>query len=185
MTPPDSDPTAYVAAIILCYLELPETPISATLQDHRLARRWHEQGIPLQLAESALLLASLRRLVQTSRPATLVAHPLTCLLPTRCRRTPRPPNARQLPRLSAASNSIASSQGPYRRKSKKLRFQMIANRRSTAKRNRSLLNLLNRLPRGPASCISTALRKFFGGITSDQVRYDVVDSYGKLMELVK
>src|SRR5215210_9137375 len=68
MTPPDSDPTAYVAAIILCYLELPETPISATLQDHRLARRWHEQGIPLQLAESALLLASLRRLV---RPADL------------------------------------------------------------------------------------------------------------------
>lgn len=28
-------------------------------------------------------------------------------------------------------------------------------------------------------------RKFFARITSDQVRYDVVDSYGKLMELVK
>ena len=28
-------------------------------------------------------------------------------------------------------------------------------------------------------------RKFFAGITSGQVRYDVVDSYGKLMELVK
>ena len=28
-------------------------------------------------------------------------------------------------------------------------------------------------------------RKFFAKITSDQVKYDVVDSYGKLMELVK
>jgi type III restriction enzyme len=28
-------------------------------------------------------------------------------------------------------------------------------------------------------------RKFFAKITNDQVRYDVVDSYGKLMELVK
>jgi hypothetical protein len=68
MTPPDSGPGAYVAAIIACYLELPETPILATLQDHRLARRWHEQDVPLNLAESALLLASLRRLI---RPADL------------------------------------------------------------------------------------------------------------------
>jgi len=35
-----------------------------------------------------------------------------------------------------------------------------------------------------ASKIACA-RKFFAKITSDQVRYDVVDSYGKLMELVK
>jgi hypothetical protein len=68
MMPPESDPAAYVAAIIACYVELPETPMSATLQDHRHAGRWHEQGIPLQLAESALLLASLRRLI---RPAGL------------------------------------------------------------------------------------------------------------------
>lgn len=27
-------------------------------------------------------------------------------------------------------------------------------------------------------------RKFFAKITSDQVRYDVVDSYGKLIDLV-
>lgn len=68
MTPPDSDAAAYVAAIIACYLGLPETPISATLQDQRLARRWHDHGVPLELAESALLLASLRRLI---RPADL------------------------------------------------------------------------------------------------------------------
>ena len=68
MTPSDSGTAAYVAAIIACYLELPETPVSATLQDHRQAHRWHDQGVPLELAESALLLASLRRLI---RPADL------------------------------------------------------------------------------------------------------------------
>ncbi|MEG6993003.1 hypothetical protein V1979_39665, partial [Pseudomonas aeruginosa] len=35
-----------------------------------------------------------------------------------------------------------------------------------------------------ASKIACA-RKFFAKITSEQVRYDVVDGYGKLMELVK
>jgi type III restriction enzyme len=34
-------------------------------------------------------------------------------------------------------------------------------------------------------CKIDCARKFFRGITSDQVKYDVVDSYGKLMELVK
>ena len=68
MTSPESDPAIYVAAVILRYLELPETPMLATVQDHRQARRWHDEAIPLQLAESALLLASLRRLV---RPADL------------------------------------------------------------------------------------------------------------------
>jgi type III restriction enzyme len=34
-------------------------------------------------------------------------------------------------------------------------------------------------------CKIDCARKFFSKITSDQVKYDVVDSYGKLMELVK
>jgi hypothetical protein len=65
---PESDSTAYVAAVIVLYVELPETPLSASLQDYRQARRLHDRGVPLQIAESALLLASLRRLV---RPADL------------------------------------------------------------------------------------------------------------------
>ena len=69
---PESDSTAYVAAVIMLYVELPETPLSASLQDHRQACRLHDRGIPLQLVESALLLGSLRRLV---RPADL--PPLT------------------------------------------------------------------------------------------------------------
>ena len=55
-----------------------EKRFAATLQDHRQARRWHEQGVPLQLADSALLLASLRRLV---RPADL--PPLSSFLDLR------------------------------------------------------------------------------------------------------
>ena len=34
-------------------------------------------------------------------------------------------------------------------------------------------------------CKIDCARKFFAKITSEQVKYDVVDSYGKLMELVK
>jgi hypothetical protein len=63
-----AEPGGYVATIIACYLELPETPISASLQDHCLARRWHDYGVPQELAQSALLLGSLRRL---TRPADL------------------------------------------------------------------------------------------------------------------
>jgi hypothetical protein len=69
MTPvADFDPTAYIAAVVLLYVELPETPLSACIQDHWQARRLHDRGVPLRLVESALLLASLRRIV---RPADL------------------------------------------------------------------------------------------------------------------
>ena len=61
---PGSDSKAYVTAVILLYVELPETPLSASLQDHRQARRLHDRGVPLQVVESALLLGSLRRLVR-------------------------------------------------------------------------------------------------------------------------
>jgi hypothetical protein len=47
---------AYVAAVVMAYVELPETPLSASLQDHRQARRLHDRGIPLRIVESALLL---------------------------------------------------------------------------------------------------------------------------------
>jgi len=63
---PDSDPASYVAAVLLLYVELPETPLRASVQDQWQARRLHDRGVPLRLVESALLLASLRRL---ARPA--------------------------------------------------------------------------------------------------------------------
>ena len=72
MSPAGSDPAVYMTAVILLYAELPETPLAASVQDQRLARRLHERGIPLQLVEAAMLLASLRRLV---RPADLPPLP--------------------------------------------------------------------------------------------------------------
>lgn len=74
MTPsaPESDPAAFVAAVVMAYVELPETPLSANLQDHRQARRLHDRGIPLRIVESALRLGSLRRLI---RPADLPPLP--------------------------------------------------------------------------------------------------------------
>ena len=69
---PESKVNAYVAAVVMAYVELPETPLSANLQDHRQARRLHDRGIPLSIVESALLLASLRRLV---RPVDLSPLP--------------------------------------------------------------------------------------------------------------
>ena len=61
---PESDSAAYVSAVLMAYVELPETPLSASLQDHRQARRLHDRGIPLRIVESALLLGSLRRLIR-------------------------------------------------------------------------------------------------------------------------
>jgi hypothetical protein len=62
---PGAEP-AYVAAVLVLYADLPDTPLRSSPQDQFLARRWHQQRVPLPLVESALLLASLRRMV---RPA--------------------------------------------------------------------------------------------------------------------
>jgi len=66
MTPaaPDSDPACYVAAVLILYLELPDTPMRTSVQDQWQARRLHDRNVPLRVVESAFLLASLRRLVR-------------------------------------------------------------------------------------------------------------------------
>src|SRR5262249_19883114 len=70
MTTPDGP--AYGAAVLLFYVDLPDTLLQSSARDHWLARRFHEQGIPVSLVESALLLATLRRLI---RPAGLPPLP--------------------------------------------------------------------------------------------------------------
>jgi hypothetical protein len=55
---------AYVAAVLLFYVDLPDTPLRPSPQDQALARRLQEQDVPLSLVEAALLLASLRRLMR-------------------------------------------------------------------------------------------------------------------------
>jgi len=68
---PASD-VAYVAAVLVLYADLPDTPLRPSPQDQALARRLYVQGVPLSLVESALLLGSLRRLI---RPADAVPLP--------------------------------------------------------------------------------------------------------------
>ena len=63
---PDSNPALYISSVLTLYVDLPDTPLCATASDQWLARRFHDDGVPLQVVEAALLLGSLRRLI---RPA--------------------------------------------------------------------------------------------------------------------
>jgi hypothetical protein len=61
------DPAAsYVTSVVTLYLEMPDMPIRVSASDQWLARSLHQNGIPLETVETALLLGSLRRLI---RPA--------------------------------------------------------------------------------------------------------------------
>ena len=65
MNHPDSA-AAYVASVVTLYLEMPDTPMRVSASDQWLARHLHQDGVPLETVETALLLGSLRRLI---RPA--------------------------------------------------------------------------------------------------------------------
>ncbi len=62
---PMEDVDVYAEAALKLYLQLPETPLKASSTDRRTAEALHARGISLATIESALLLASVRRL---SRP---------------------------------------------------------------------------------------------------------------------
>lgn len=54
----------YIAAALALYLDLPDTPRRASPHDKQVARRLFDQGVPLKVVESALLLGTLRRRVR-------------------------------------------------------------------------------------------------------------------------
>src|ERR1700682_5282353 len=62
----------YVGAVLTLCLARPDTPLRPSPLDQSLARKLHEQSVPLPLVESALLLATLRRF---SRPSDLPPLP--------------------------------------------------------------------------------------------------------------
>jgi hypothetical protein len=68
----ESDPASYVAAVLIVYVDLPDTPLRASAQDQWQARRLYDRGVSVCLVESALLLGSLRRLM---RPADVPPLP--------------------------------------------------------------------------------------------------------------
>jgi hypothetical protein len=55
---------AYVACVLTLYADLPDTPCRPSPMDQSLARRFHQEQIPLTLIESAFLLGTLRRLAR-------------------------------------------------------------------------------------------------------------------------
>ena len=65
MSLPDPE-ASYVASVVTLYLEMPDTPMRVSASDQWLARHFHQDGVPLETVETALLLGSLRRLI---RPA--------------------------------------------------------------------------------------------------------------------
>jgi hypothetical protein len=69
---PAENAALYVSSVLTLYLDLPDTPSRATIQDQRQARLWFERGVTLSLVETALLLAELRR---TGRPRDLPPLP--------------------------------------------------------------------------------------------------------------
>lgn len=68
---PNSNPTLYVAEVLTLYVDLPDTPLRASVPDQRQARIWFDRSVPLEVVETALLLASLRRLVRPAEVPTL------------------------------------------------------------------------------------------------------------------
>ena len=72
----------YVAAVLMLYIDLPDTPMRANHSDEALAYKLHEQDVPLSLVEAAVLLASLRRLIRPDdRPPLSPIRSLAYFLP--------------------------------------------------------------------------------------------------------
>jgi hypothetical protein len=63
---PNSNPALYVATVLTLYVDLPDTPLRASVPDQRQARTWFDRGVPLEVVETALLLACLRRKARPS-----------------------------------------------------------------------------------------------------------------------
>ena len=61
---PDSNPALYVGSVLTLYVDLPDTPLRTNSQDQRQARSWFDRGVPLSVVETAVLLASLRRITR-------------------------------------------------------------------------------------------------------------------------
>jgi hypothetical protein len=58
---PNSNPAMYISAVLTLYVDLPDTPLRPSVPDQRQARIWFDRGVPLEVVETALLLACLRR----------------------------------------------------------------------------------------------------------------------------
>ena len=68
---PHIDANAYLDSVIKLYINLPDTPVKPSPNDRFTAASFLAQGIPLNIIEAALLLASVRRLARPDDAAPL------------------------------------------------------------------------------------------------------------------
>ena len=93
---------SYVAAVLTLYLEMPDTPIRVSASDQWLARHFHQDGVALEVIETALLLGSLRRLIRPAdAPRLSPIRSLAYFRPVieELQENPAPENYRQYLRL--------------------------------------------------------------------------------------
>jgi hypothetical protein len=64
--PIGAEEAIYVAAVTTLYCDLPDTPLRPSPTDQAVARQLHQDAVPFTVVESALLLATLRRLARAS-----------------------------------------------------------------------------------------------------------------------
>jgi hypothetical protein len=122
---PDSNPALYVSSVLTLYVDLPDTPLRASASDQSLARRLYDEGVSLQMVETALMLGSLRRLI---RPQMHPNSPRSAPWPTSDRSsTNSTPILRRKGISITSASSCAKPPRLSRRTSKNLRFLMTAN----------------------------------------------------------
>jgi hypothetical protein len=68
---PDSNPALYVSTVLTLFIDLPDTSLRAGIADQRQARLWFDRAIPLHVVETALVLATLRRLTRPTGASPL------------------------------------------------------------------------------------------------------------------
>jgi len=122
---PDSNPALYVSAVLTLYVDLPDTPLRASASDQWLARRFHDDGVPLQVLETALLLGSLRRLIRPADAPRL--SPIRSLAYFRPIIEELRAHLRRKATSTTSALNCARPPQPFRRTFKNLRFLMTAN----------------------------------------------------------
>ena len=110
---PNSNFPLYVSAVLTLYVDMPDTPLRASVLDQRQARTWFDRGVPLEVVETALLLACLRR---RTRPTDLPPLPrvrsLAYFQPIIDELLDHPAPAGYLPYLRLKLRGILDNPGP-------------------------------------------------------------------------